>query len=96
MHEEGTLYNCWTDTERGGSYHYKRKWEKIDQILLSAGLFDRSGLFINRKAFTCFSFSHLLMRSGPAIAPWPTFRGKNYLGGYSDHLPLLININVGE
>jgi hypothetical protein len=29
----------------------------------------------------------------PGLSPFPTYRGYKYAGGYSDHLPILLDLN---
>jgi hypothetical protein len=88
------LYNCWSDVRSGGSYAYKRHWERIDQILVSATLLDNSGLYIDKGAFRSFSFPHMLDRSGKGL--YQTYEKGKYKGGYSDHLPLLLKVSVAK
>jgi endonuclease/exonuclease/phosphatase family metal-dependent hydrolase len=86
------LFNCWNDVQSGGSYAYKRHWERIDQMLVSASLFDRKGLYVDKGAFRSFSFPHMLDGSGKRL--YPTYEKGRYKGGYSDHLPLLLKISI--
>ncbi|NTU58319.1 MAG: endonuclease/exonuclease/phosphatase family protein [Chlorobiaceae bacterium] len=88
------LFNCWSDLQLGGSYAYKGHWEQIDHILLSAGLLDRSGLYVDQDAFNTFSFPHMFEQSGKKL--YPTYEKGKYKGGYSDHLPLLLKVSVGK
>jgi hypothetical protein len=88
------LYNCWSGYQGIGSYSYHNKWQHIDQILLSSGMLDKKGFSISSDAFRCFSFSRLLDYSGKK--PWPTYEKRVYKGGYSDHLPLLLKIDIAE
>jgi endonuclease/exonuclease/phosphatase family metal-dependent hydrolase len=88
------LYNCWNDTDFSGSYAYKKRWERIDNILVSAGLFERSGLYIDNGAFRCFLFPHMLDASGKKL--YSTYEKGKYRGGYSDHLPLLLKVSIAE
>ena len=88
------LFNCWSGYDEIGSYSYKNRWQHIDQILLSAGMLDKKGLYAPRGAFRCFSFFRLLDDSGKK--PWPTYERRKYTGGYSDHLPLLLKARIAE
>ena len=84
------LYNCWGDSQEKGTYVYRGKWQKLDQIMVSRGLFDRKGFFLPDAAFSCFRLPH--MSRGKRGGPWATYRGPVFLGGYSDHFPLLLRI----
>jgi endonuclease/exonuclease/phosphatase family metal-dependent hydrolase len=86
------LYNCWSGYHGIGSYSYHNKWQQIDQILLSSGMLDNKGLSAFPDAFRCFSFSRMLDYSGRK--PWSTYEKRKYQGGYSDHLPLLLKIDI--
>ncbi|NTU93394.1 MAG: endonuclease/exonuclease/phosphatase family protein [Chlorobiaceae bacterium] len=88
------LYNCWNDVQEGGSYVYRGKWERIDQILVSSALLDGRGLRLGKRAFAPFLFSHMLDRSGEKL--YSTYEKGRYRGGYSDHLPLLLNLGVTD
>jgi len=85
------LYNCWSGYQGIGSYYYHRKWERIDQVLLSAGMLDKEGFSVSGDPFRCFTFSRMLLY--PDNKPWPTYEKREYRGGYSDHLPLLLKIH---
>lgn len=86
------LFNCWSDTESPGSYSYKKKWERIDHILVSASLLEGKGLSVSRNAFRVFSIPEMLDHSGKAL--YPTYEKRVFKGGYSDHLPLLLKLEV--
>jgi predicted extracellular nuclease len=88
------LYNCWSGYDGIGSYFYNNHWQQIDQILLSRGMLDNSGLSAQEKAFRCFTFFRLFDYSGKK--PWPTYEKRNYKGGYSDHLPLLLKARIRD
>ena len=84
------LYNCWSGYEGIGSYFFNKRWQRIDHILLSAGMLDQSGITAPKNAFRCFSFSKLL----DGKKPYATYEKGRYKGGYSDHLPLLLKARI--
>ncbi|NTW11542.1 MAG: endonuclease/exonuclease/phosphatase family protein, partial [Chlorobiaceae bacterium] len=86
------LFNCWSGSEKKGSYWFRNNWQKIDQIMLSAGMFEPEGLAYPSNGFRCFSFFRMLDPSDGK--PWPTYEKGRYVGGYSDHLPLLLKTVV--
>ncbi len=88
------LYNCWSGYQGIGSFSFHNKWQHIDQILLSSGMLDKKGLYVQNNAFRCFSFSKMLDFSGNK--PYSTYERRRYKGGYSDHLPLLLKAHVAE
>ncbi len=82
-----------------GSYKYRGHWEMIDQVLVSKGMLDSStGLFTGEKFVRIFNPEFLLMKdeSYPGFMPFPTFRGFRYTGGFSDHLPLILDLRSGH
>ncbi|TCD47167.1 endonuclease/exonuclease/phosphatase family protein [Chlorobium sp. N1] len=90
---DGILYNCWDESLWPGSYAYRGRWSRIDQILVSRGLLESDGLrLIEPRAFSCFAFRPMFTKSGKR--PWRTYEGSTYSGGYSDHLPLLLRLET--
>ncbi|MBI9102502.1 MAG: endonuclease/exonuclease/phosphatase family protein [Spirochaetales bacterium] len=78
------LYSCWTDSETG-SYFFRKSWERIDHFFLSSSLVDESGMEL--KDFTVCNYDFLIYPDGGPIK-WNRERGE----GYSDHLPLILEI----
>jgi predicted extracellular nuclease len=80
-----------------GTYRYMGTWEMIDQVIVSKGLlFCTHGLFTEPKMLTIFN-SDFLMRKDPkypGFSPYSTYRGYKYQGGFSDHLPVLLDLKV--
>jgi len=80
-----------------GSYRYMGTWELIDQILVSEDLLNyNKGLFTDRDMFTIFRPDFLLIKDPayPGQSPFSTYSGYRYRGGYSDHLPVLLDLKV--
>ena len=88
------LYNCWSGYKGIGSYSFHNHWQKIDQILLSSGMLDQKGLYVQKNAFRCLSFARLLDSNGKK--PYSTYEKRKYKGGYSDHLPLLLKATIAR
>lgn len=87
-----TLYN------RGlGTYRYMGTWEMIDQVLVSGRLLSAStGLSTQAKLLKIFKPEFLLKKDTkyPGSGPFSTYKGYKYQGGYSDHLPVLLDLNI--
>ncbi|MCK4542161.1 MAG: endonuclease/exonuclease/phosphatase family protein [Spirochaetales bacterium] len=81
------LFSPWYDYRGPGSYVWDGKWETIDHALLSAGLFDREGLWF--EGFTVVSRDFMLTSRG-----YPRGWSRETMRGYSDHLPLLVTLGV--
>ena len=67
-----------------GTYFYQGLWGYIDHILVSPSLVSWCEPRVH-----VAKFSFLLTESG---TPWRTFQGPAYKGGYSDHLPLYVEL----
>ncbi len=95
----GALYNPMEKliTPERGSANYKRKWSLFDQILVSHN-------FLNYEKNT-HSFAHanifdqkfLKEFKGKHIgSPYRTYVGRKYIGGYSDHFPVYIQLKYNS
>jgi len=89
------FYEPWFELkdEGRGSYSYRGKWETIDHMLLSAGLFDDKGFSYKKSSFRVMKEGFLV--EGPAETPrkWTDPKGAK---GYSDHLPLLLTLTFSK
>jgi len=80
-----------------GTYRYMGEWEMIDQIIVSDKMIScDNGLYTNAKMLKIFRPDFLLQKDPkyPGFTPFSTYRGYKYQGGYSDHLPVLIDIKI--
>jgi hypothetical protein len=78
-----------------GTYRYRGSWEMIDQVIVSDFLVNcRKGMFTNPKQLAIFDADFLLAKDPkyPGLSPLSTYRGYTYQGGYSDHLPVLLDL----
>ncbi|MFN8209981.1 MAG: hypothetical protein U0T33_03335 [Bacteroidales bacterium] len=78
-----------------GTYRYRGTWEMLDQVIVSEdteGSSKQWNLIASR--LIVFRPSFLLYNdpSYPGLSPFPTYSGRKYLGGYSDHLPLIFDL----
>jgi predicted extracellular nuclease len=78
----------------GGTYNYKSAWEIMDHIFVSEGLKSTGKIKVVEKSGKIHSFPYLLEEFKGQIVPFRTYAGTKYLGGYSDHLPVSIEITV--
>lgn len=78
----------------GGTYNYKGQWEIMDHIFVSEGLKTKGKLKTIPNSGKIHSFPYLLEEYKGQIVPFRTYAGTKYLGGYSDHLPVSIEISV--
>ena len=107
----GQLTNLakWADGAEG-SYKYRESWSMIDQILVSENLIKKdSHLKGNEKGFQPqWIYTHRNMEifapealfaedaTYLGVKPKRTYSGPRYLGGISDHLPVVFKLYKGE
>lgn len=86
------LYNPFLaiDNSVAGSYNYRDEWNVLDQIMY-AGLQVPSNWEMS--GFGIFSADWLLYEG---TKPNRTYGGPNYYGGYSDHLPVFLDVRREE
>ncbi len=85
------LFSPWLGREIGpeGSYYYGGEWEQIDHFLFGPALFDGRGFdFVS---FSVIAPEVLLNEDGTPYA-WSRHSGT----GYSDHLPILLELKMVE
>lgn len=92
------LYNL-MDGRKDGTYRYRGEWGVLDQLIVSGFLLQgRHGMRTAYGKAQIARHPFLLeedKRYGGYI-PSRTYRGKNYHGGYSDHLPVYVDFEVGR
>ena len=78
-----------------GTYRYLGIWEMIDQVIVSDWLLKcTNGLYTDNHMFTIFKPEFLLKKDPryPGLTPFSTYRGYRFQGGFSDHLPVLVDL----
>jgi predicted extracellular nuclease len=78
-----------------GTYRYLGTWEMIDQVVVSNKLLiNKKGLTTDSKMLRIFKPDFLLRKDPkyPGNTPFSTYRGYKYQGGFSDHLPVLLDL----
>ncbi len=86
------LYNTATDIE--GTHKYKEQWSTFDQIMVSKALIQNRMLTdLKMQVFKTDWLIEIDELYG-GTHPYRTWRGDNYLGGYSDHLAVYIRLNT--
>lgn len=77
--------------EFGGSYNYKNEWGILDHIMISENALN--GKFqVQAQSGKIHSEAFLLSEYKGQVVPNRTYAGSKYLGGYSDHLPVSIQV----
>jgi hypothetical protein len=78
-----------------GTYRYKGTWEMIDQVIVSDWLLNcKKGFTADDTSFRVFNADFLMKRdpSYPGFTPYSTYSGYRYQGGFSDHLPVILEL----
>lgn len=90
----GFFYNCFTklDQQKQGSYNYRGSWDMIDQIMVSGALIQPQAKVRVRQAGILKEAFMLYKDPKYGERPNRTYGGPNYYGGYSDHLPVYIDL----
>ena len=84
------MYSSRGDGSVKGTYCYKGKWETIDNFVVSGRLLRKSSpLSLSRDGCRIFAAPFLFVEKDGAKVPFRTYNGMRYLGGFSDHLPLV-------
>jgi len=94
-----TLINLSDDPSIGykGTYKYKGAWQMIDQVLVSENILSSlNGIYADSASFKIFSTSFLLVpdEKYTGLKPFSTYAGYIYMGGFSDHLPVLLDLRL--
>ncbi|MBN2611491.1 MAG: endonuclease [Bacteroidales bacterium] len=97
----GRLYNLSDDHKNPhvqGSHKYQGNWALLDQAMVSGSLMIKSGVYVPPGSFTIFSAPFLLEADKKYLGTKPrrTYTGFSYNGGFSDHLPVYIDLYVGK
>jgi hypothetical protein len=81
-----------------GTLKYHGRWYEFDHIFVSGSFYKDSSLFVLPGGKTIHAPSFLLEKDPavPGIRPFRTYNGYKYHGGFSDHLPVYIDIRRRE
>lgn len=94
------LYNLSTRPARGavrGTLKFRGQWNLFDQIIVSGNLvMTKKGLRVEEGSYRIFGEPYLLTEDTEfnGFKPFRTYNGFTYLGGFSDHLPVFIDVAV--
>jgi len=80
--------------EYHGSYNYRGDWDVLDHIMVSENFLTGKSNKVIKESGMIFTNPFLLEVYKGNTQPFRTYAGKNYLGGYSDHLPVLIGLET--
>jgi predicted extracellular nuclease len=80
--------------EFGGTHNYNNEWDVMDHIFVSSGFQKKKGIKVIKDSGAIHSFDFLLSEYKGNVVPFRTYGGSKYLGGYSDHFPVSIEVSV--
>lgn len=101
-YDDHSLYSlaprCAEHPEITGTYYYQQEWNRIDHIIVSGGFFQPSAALQAPRTCRILAYPFLLDTSDSEFAqtfrPSRNYLGTFYKGGFSDHLPLLLEFLV--
>ncbi len=96
-----TLYNLSSvlHSKGEGSHKYQGEWGMLDQIIVSGSLLNSENkLFTTIEDSKIFKANFLLEvdEQYTGLKPFRTFLGFQYIGGFSDHLPVYLDLKRKE
>ena len=80
-----------------GSYKYKGEWGLLDQLIVSGALLDSNGnTHTSEEMAHIARLTFLLTEDAKygGVQPFRTYNGMRYQGGFSDHLPIYMDLNT--
>ncbi len=95
--KEKVFYKLIDDNRNFGTIKYQGLWSCYDQFVVSSNLLNKNlNLYIRRSEIAKQSFLFTDDTKFLGKKPFRTYNGFKYLGGYSDHLPIKLILNVGK
>lgn len=82
-----------------GTYFFQGRWEVLDQFIVSGNLLSESNsVYIKGKEAHVFKRDFLLEEDSKfgIKRPYRTHLGPRYIGGFSDHLPVYMDLKISE
>ncbi len=77
-----------------GTHSFQNKWSLIDQFIVSGNLMSISAkTSVLGQTAQVFDMPFLLAEGATGVTrPFRTYQGPKYIGGFSDHLPILLDL----
>ncbi|HSH20429.1 MAG TPA: hypothetical protein VLA03_08240 [Draconibacterium sp.] len=99
--ESNHLYNLFYDFNRAdeGTLKFQSQWFVFDQIIVSGSLISSDkGIYTKPENAKILALPFLLEQDKKfgGQKPFRTYYGFSYNGGFSDHLPVLLQLNVAD
>ena len=93
--QQRSMVNLMNDIEyKFGTHSFEGEWSVIDHLLVSKNMLTRNnGLKVKNNTAIIFDMDYLLVEgSNGNKRPFRTYQGPAYLGGFSDHLPIYLDL----
>ena len=93
---DGRLQNLMKD-KKEGTYRYRGEWGILDQFIVSKTLLKKKGsIRTSSKKAQILHLDFLLEEDEKygGDKPFRTYNGMKYLGGFSDHLPISLDLEI--
>jgi hypothetical protein len=93
------LYNLMLRFRNGGTHKFQTAWSIIDQFIVSGNLLlpeTQKGLYVQPEDARIFKAGFLVEPDERNLGdrPFRTYIGLKYHGGFSDHLPIYLDVRV--
>jgi len=94
--ENNSLYNLMYPPYRNGKGTlYYKDWDVFDQVILSGNFWDKKkGLAFEGDEAVIFDADWLMFKNNEGITRPNRTASKDYYGGYSDHLPVFVDLYI--
>lgn len=81
-----------------GTHSFENNWSIIDQFIITGNMLERgASTQVGPASAQIFDMSWLIMEGATgATRPFRTYQGPKYVGGYSDHLPILLDLKLSK
>jgi hypothetical protein len=99
--QPGSLYNLsWRikDSCLCGTYRMGNYWDMLDQFIVSGSILMKGRITASKSSNHIGNFSFLLVEDKKygGYKPFRTYQGPAYKGGFSDHLPVYIDLKFSH
>lgn len=93
LQPDDLVNSMWQYTKTGGTHKYQHVWGVLDQIVLSQNLvFSKNNLYAGLPTTQIFKADWLLEKDDVGMRLNRTYIGFKFHGGYSDHLPIYVDV----
>ena len=96
LSSDGHLRNLMKD-KKGGTYRYRGEWGILDQFLVSESLLKKKESIRTSSKHAQILRHDFLLEEDEKYGgnkPFRTYNGMKYLGGFSDHLPVVLDLQI--